>query len=164
MGRPQKYDWVLIRSAYEDGISIVDIVSKYKVSKKTLQNKIGAEKWEVTGNLNADISEFKDSLGKITHKYENDPIKHDIVMEKVITILEDNELISNNRKLLKLAQQILIKNRDNFNHNNVRNLTGAIKDIEQVANPKDAVTNINTQVGVVIPTMEDLYKTGGNNE
>ena len=50
--------------------------------------------------------------------------------------------MENNRKLAKMAQGIIIKNKDNFNHTNIRNLTGAIKDIENVANPTTSSTNI----------------------
>ena len=58
--------------------------------------------------------------------------------------------MENNRKLAKLAQGIIIKNKDNFNHTNIRNLTGAIKDIENVANPQASqkidINNTNAQI------------------
>lgn len=41
----------------------------------------------------------------------------------------------NNRKLASMAQGILLKNKDEFNEKNIKNLTGAIRDIEAIANP-----------------------------
>ena len=46
---------------------------------KTLSNKISLEKWEVMGGLNTNIDEFKDSLDKISHNTQNNPIMKDIV-------------------------------------------------------------------------------------
>ena len=142
-----KYDWEAIENAYKKGVDVTTICNKYKVARKTLQNRIYDKKWKVEqGNINEAMSEFGQNLGKLSGIAQNDKILEDIVVERIQTIMEDNELTANNRKLLKLAQSILIKNKEKFDHTNIRNLTGAVKDIESVSNPtpKSVVNNNNT--------------------
>lgn len=45
MARPSKYDWEEIRNAYECGKTVEELVSKYGVTKKTLQNRISNQLW-----------------------------------------------------------------------------------------------------------------------
>ena len=76
MARPSKYNWEAIQKSYEDGFDINKLCDMYNIEKKTIQNRISSQKWEVTGNINSDINEFKDSLGKITeYVSQNDEIK-----------------------------------------------------------------------------------------
>ena len=107
MARPTKYNWEAIEKAYIQGAEVDDICKKYKIAKKTLQNKISEMKWEVTGTLNADINEFKEVLGRVTQNAQNNPETKEIYIEKIVTILEDNKLIQNNRKLLVAVQSII---------------------------------------------------------
>jgi len=135
-----KYDWNAIEIAYKKGIEIEVIARKYGVIKKTLQNKIYSLKWEVNtpdlGNINHDIKVLGQSLGNLNGHTLDDPILEEIVLKKIDTMFEDNGLIENNRKLAKLAQGIIVKHKDKFDHTNIKNLTGAIKDIESIANPQ----------------------------
>ncbi len=145
MARPVKYNWKEIKSAYVDGIDVNAIVKKYKVSKKTLANKISAEKWEIIGELNAHINGFKDSLEKISHNTLNDPIKQEIALEKIETILEDNELIGNNRKLLKSFQSLIsrgIKAGVFAQAKDIKSGVSALRDIEAISNPQTSQVNI----------------------
>ena len=66
---------------------------------------------------------------------------------RVETILEDNKLIQNNRKLLVAVQSIIGQElRSNkINASNVKSITGAILDIEKVANPQASKQEINIQ-------------------
>ena len=146
-GRPIKYDWTSIEKAYIQGAEVDDICKKYKITKKTLQNKISEMKWEVTGTLNTDINEFKEVLGRVTQNAQNNPETREIYIEKIVTILEDNKLIQNNRKLLAAVQGIIgqeLKN-NKVNVSNVKSITGAILDIEKVANPQANKQEINIQ-------------------
>jgi len=139
MSRPVKYDWDKIKNAYEDGISQDVISKKYGVAKKTLANKISANQWEVMGGLSTHIDEFKDSLEKISHNTHNDPIKQEIAIEKIGTILEDNDLISNDRKLLKAFQSLIgrgIKDGIYGTAQDIKAGVSSIKDIESIANPQ----------------------------
>lgn len=66
MGRPSKYNWEEIKKSYFIGRSVDYIVDKYGITKKTLQNKISEELWEVSGSIKSDILGLKQSIGKIT--------------------------------------------------------------------------------------------------
>lgn len=46
MARPSKFNWEEIKNAYECGKTVDELVSRYGVTKKTLQNKISKELWE----------------------------------------------------------------------------------------------------------------------
>ena len=149
MARPKMYDWESIEKAYKQGAEVNDICKKYKVSKKTLQNKISEKKWQVKGTLNSQINEFREVTGRVLKEIGNNPETEDINTEKVLTILEDNALMTNNRKLLKAIQGIIgseIRN-NKINASNVKAITGAIRDIEYVANPKPEtlIQNTNAQ-------------------
>ncbi len=165
MARPIKYNWSEIKKAYSDGIDTNTISKKYKVAKKTLQNKISAEKWEVIGGLNTHIEEFKDSLERISHNTQNDPIKQEIALERIETILEDNELIGNNRKLLKAFQGLIgrgIKEGIYAEAKDIKAGVSALRDIEAISNPQASKTDVtvNTQVNSTNNlSIEDFYET-----
>ena len=165
-GRPSKYNWEAIRKSYEDGFDINKLCDMYGIEKKTIQNRISSEKWEVTGNINTDINEFKDSLGKIAgYVSQNDEIKNNEIVLKVNTILEDNELITNNRKILKAFQGKIIaglKNGAYEKPNEIKAGTSALKDIEAIANPQANKQEINIQntnaQQMNIKTLDDFYE------
>ena len=165
MARPTKYNWEAIKEAYIQGADIEDICRKYKIAKKTLQNKIYELRWEVKGNIDADINEFKAVLGKVTEKAQNNPETTDIYLEKIVTVLEDNKLIQNNRKLLSAVQGIIGQELRNnkINASNVKSITGAILDIEKVANPQASKQEINIQnsnaVQNNIKSIDEFYET-----
>ena len=57
-GRPSKYNWEVIQKSYEDGFTVDKLCDMYSIEKKTIQNRISSQKWEVTGNINSDIKLF----------------------------------------------------------------------------------------------------------
>ena len=148
MARPSKYDWESIEKAYIQGAEVSDICKKYKIAKKTLQNKISECKWEITGTLKSDINEFKEVMGKVTQNAHDNPETADILTEKIITILEDNSLMQNNRRIAQALQGIMsqeIRNKK-VNVSNIKSMTGALKDLESIANPRpETVVNNTTQ-------------------
>lgn len=164
MARPTKYNWEAIEKAYIQGANIEDICKKYKIAKKTLQNKIYEFRWEIKGNIDSDINEFRAVLGKVTEKAQNNPEATDIYIEKIVTILEDNKLVQNNRKLLVAVQSIIGQElRSNkVNASNVKSITGAILDIEKVANPQASKQEINIQntnaTQLNIKSLDDFYE------
>ena len=166
MARPSKYNWELIQKSYEDGFTVDKLCDMYSIEKKTIQNRISSEKWEVTGNINTDINEFKDSLGKIAgYVSQNDEIKNNEIVLRVNTILEDNELITNNRKILKAFQSKIItglKNGAYEKPNEIKAGTSALKDIEAIANPQASKQEINIQntnaVQTNIKSLDDFYE------
>ena len=142
MARPAKYNWEAIEIAYEGGLDSDSIVKRFKITKKQLSNKAALKGWVIKGYIKSDIEGISASLGKLTNICTKHPDLESVIITKIDTVVEDNALMENNRKLAKMAQGIIIKNKDNFNHTNIRNLTGAIKDIENVANPTTSSTNI----------------------
>ena len=165
-GRPSKYNWEAIKKSYEDGFTVDKLCDMYNIEKKTIQNRISREKWEVTGNINSDINEFKDSLGKITeYVSQNDEIKNNEIILRVNTILEDNELMINNRKILKAFQGKIIaglKNGAYEKPNDIKAGTSALKDIEAIANPQASKQEINIQNSnaqqINIKSLDDFYE------
>ena len=161
-GRPSKYNWEAIQKSYEDGFDINKLCDMYSIEKKTIQNRISREKWEVTGNINTDINEFKDSLGKIVgYVSQNDEIKNNEIILRVNTILEDNELITNNRKILKAFQGKIIAGLKNGAYNKPNEIkagTSALKDIEAIANPQTnkQEINVNTQTNLENNTQNNI--------
>ena len=148
-GRPSKYNWEAIQEAYEGGLDKDLIVKKYKCTKKLLNNKINVEKWEVKGHLKADIDEFYATTHKTAENVQKlHPDNQDIIVSMIDTMEQDNELISNNRKLAKMLQGVIVANRESINLQNIKNVSGVLKDIESIANPqasKIEVNNTNTQ-------------------
>ena len=163
MAKPlSSHQWAEIKKDFEGGMSQADIRKKHGIGAGTLGNKIKRDGWRLSQEQTTVLSEFKDASVKISESFHNanDTQKKEMV-ERIETILQDNEIIENNRKLLKMAQGILVKNRDNFDYTNIRNLTGAVKDMESVSNPQSnkIENNINMQQNNTnnALTMGDLY-------
>jgi len=136
MARPSKYNWDAIREAYEGGIDKQDIIKKYKIDNKQLLNKIYIENWVVKGHLKAEIEGFYDNVHKTAQNLDNlHPDNQDILIEKLNTLEQDNELIGNNRKIAKMLQGVIVSNRNAINLQNIKNVSGVLKDIESMANP-----------------------------
>lgn len=105
--RPSKYDWEEIRNAYECGKTVDELVNKYGVTKKTLQNRISKELWEVVGNIKADIQGVSDSLGKITGTISQNPSKAHIIAESV---MEDINTLAEKIDAKKLVNGLTMMN------------------------------------------------------
>lgn len=95
MARPTKYNWNEIEQAYQCGMIKEKIVKKYGVTKKTLENKISAEKWEVTGEVKSAINELSDSLGRVSGVQEKFPEKAHIIAEEVEEKTKHLQFINN---------------------------------------------------------------------
>lgn len=136
----RKIPWNDIKKDYEKGMSQAEIRKKYDVSSGALGNKIKRDKWKLSQQQQSALSDFSESSVKVSQEYvkASESQKQEMVAE-LNTILDDNELIMNNRKLLRMAQGIIIKKKDKFCEKTIRNLTGAIRDIESVANPQASV-------------------------
>ena len=149
MAKPKsKREWEEIRADFEKGMSQADLRKKYDLSPSTLGTKIKRDGWRLSQEQHAILSEFKEASAKVSESFENatQMQKEEFVM-RVETILEDNKLIQNNRKLLVAVQSIIGQElRSNkINASNVKSITGAILDIEKVANPQASKQEINIQ-------------------
>ena len=146
MARPSKYNWEAIKEAYEGGIDKNDIIKKYKVDYKQLVNKANSEKWEVKGHLKAEIDGFYDNVHKTTQNIEKlHSDNQDILLERLNTLEQDNELVKNNRTIAKMLQGIIVSNRNSINLQNIKTVSGVIRDIESIANPQASKQEINIQ-------------------
>ena len=156
MARPSKYDWDAIKEAYEGGLDKADIIKKYHIDNKQLGNKVRDDGWAIKGNLKADIEGF---YAKTTQMAQNidklHPSNQDLVIQKINTLKADNELMGNNRKIAKMLQGIIVANRNSINLQNIRNVSGTIKDIESIANPpKQDINLTNAQQNNIVVEIE----------
>lgn len=164
----------IIRAMWKTGKfkSFTAIAKHYKISTKTAQKIIGD-----TAHSNSEIVEKAVEL-EVLKKSTKNP--HEIqaidrvIKERIETIDFDNALVQKNRLLLKsmqgkIAEHLIVeevldehgvpKAHEKLDPHSIRSLTGAIKDIESIANPKDTGTKVDVGVNIVnVPTMEDLYK------
>ena len=154
---------------------IANIIAKWKTGQYTktlLSKKYGVSEGRVRAILKG-IPKENENLVKIgvaleaSKKYEKSTIEAQeidkAIKAQIETIESDNKLISNNRKLLLESQKILSESFINkeINSSNIKNVTGAIKDIEAVANPQ-AKTQVNVQnnTAINIPTLSEIYGIG----
>lgn len=83
MARPTKYNWNDIQHAYESGMAIDKICTKYSVLKKTLENRISSYKWEIMGEVNSAINDVASSFGRVSGLKEKYPEKAQIIDEQI---------------------------------------------------------------------------------
>ena len=164
MARPSKYDWDAIKEAYEGGLDKADIIKKYHIDNKQLGNKVRDDGWVIKGHLKADIEGFYAKTAQMAQNIDKlHQSNQDLVIQKINTLEADNELMGNNRKIAKMLQGIIVANRNSINLQNIRNVSGTIKDIESIANPPKQDINLtnaqqnneNTQI---------VFKRIGSNE
>ena len=143
-----KREWEEIRADFEKGMSQADLRKKYDLSPSTLGTKIKRDGWRLSHEQHAVLSNFKEASAKISESFENaTQMQKEELAIRIETILEDNKLIQNNRKLLVAVQGIIgqeIRN-NKVNASNIKSITGAILDIEKVANPQANKQEINIQ-------------------
>ena len=144
MARPFKYDWEKVKEAYEKGFSAQEISKKFNITTKAIGDKARGSKWEIKSNINSELNELVASSQRIISNANNEEIK-EMIEEKINTLAEDNELIKNNRKLLKFIQGVIVKNKEDITLKNIKSVTSAVLDIEKVANPTSNSINLNTQ-------------------
>lgn len=149
MARPTKYDWEAIQEAIESGFDRDEICKKYRITPKILSNKINKEDWAVKGSVKADVIGLSEQVHKTAQNVTKlHPKNQELANEVFSTMTEDQELMTNNRKISKLLQSIIIQNRNDITLQNIKSVSGTLKDIESIANPqtsKAEINNINAQ-------------------
>jgi predicted NBD/HSP70 family sugar kinase len=156
MARPHKHDWTNIQNAFECGIDKKEICFKYKVSINALNRRIAQNGWQMLGTINDNINAIKDGFAHLTETVMHNPKLESIVIARVTTILEDNEIIINNRKLASEFQRLImegIRCGEYLKPQQIKVGTSSLKDLETIANPKPdvQVNNNNTvQAGIQI--------------
>lgn len=106
MGRPSKYNWEEIKKSYFIGRSVDYIVDKYGITKKTLQNKISEELWEVSGSIKSDILGLKQSIGKITDDISHNQHLAHIISEDVKDLINELSDLVDAKKIIYSATQL----------------------------------------------------------
>ena len=146
--------------------SFTSIAKHYKISTKTAQKIIGNK-----AHSNEDVIELgvKYEMAKKSTKnpHEINSIEK-VVKGRVDTIDIDNILVKQNRIIAKATQSVIsekIRNNE-LTLKNVKNVTGAIKDIEAIANPTSSGTEVNIQnnqsnVNVQTRSFNDMFKEDG---
>lgn len=144
--------WKEIKADFEKGMSQAEIRKKYNIAPSTLSSKIKRDGWVLSQEQSTALSSFMEASAKISKSFANanETQKKEIV-ERINTILEDNEIIQNNRKLAKAFQGKILNGLKNGLYDTPQNLksgTGALKDLESIANPQNnkiEINNTNTQ-------------------
>jgi len=120
--------------------SYTSIAKHYKISTKTAQKIIGSNT-----HSNEDIVEmgvvYESAKKSIKNPHEITTIERAVEERTEMDILRE-DLQLNNLKISKLAQAKIIQNKDDIDLTNIKAVTGAIKDIEAVANPQTSKTDV----------------------
>lgn len=144
-----KREWEEIRADFERGMSQAEIRKKYNLSPSTLGSKIKRDGWRLSHKQISALSDFKEASAKISESFTSaTEMQKKELIERVETILEDNELIQNNRKILKAFQAKIIAGLKAGAYDRPQDIkagTSAIKDIETIANPQASKQDINIQ-------------------
>lgn len=147
MARPSKYNWEAIREAYEGGLDKADICKKYQLPLKNLNDKIRVDDWSINGVLKSDVDGFYAKAQNLAENISKlHPLNQELMIQKLDTMEQDNELIGNNRKIAKMLQGVIVANRQDINLTNIRNVSGVMKDIESIANPQAARLELNNSI------------------
>ena len=144
MARPSKYNWDAIKEGYEKGLNPEELSKKFKATVKHINDKARLDKWQVNSDINNDINEFIATSQKLANNSIHDDL-NDIIVNKINTQILDNELISNNRKLAKMLQGVIVNERQKINIGNIKQVSSTLKDIETIANPQANKQEINIQ-------------------
>lgn len=151
-GRPSKYNWDYIQEAYENGFDRDEICKQYKITPKQLSNKINENKWVIKGTVKSDLVELSEEILKHSENVTKlHPDNQELALKVFETRGQDQELIMNNRKISKLLQSIIISKRGEINLQNIKNVSGVLKDIESIANPhpETVINNANVQENTI---------------
>ena len=166
MARPSKYDWNEIKHAYECGKTVDELVVKYGVTKKTLQNKISNELWEVMGNIKADIQGVSDSLGKITGTLSQNPEKAHIIAEDVLVDINNLAAKLDAKQLINGATMMNISRAIECLQSNVRyeklNVGDGIQNLEPIPLNSSDFKNIQDTIDKAGMTLEIIPRGGAS--
>lgn len=141
------YVWDEIKADFEKGMSQAEIRKKYQISAGTLGSKIKRDGWVLSQEQQSALTEFKEASAKISESFRtaNETQKKEIA-NQVSTALEDNEIIINNRKLLKAFQGKILSGLRSGYYDTPQNLkagTSALRDIETIVNPQSGKIEVN---------------------
>ena len=144
MARPSKYNWEAIKEAYEMGFDRDEICKKHRITPKQLSNKISEQNWAVKGTIKSDLKGLSEEVLKHSDNITKlHPANQDLALDVFNTTTQDQELMTNNRKIAKLLQSVIVSSRNEINLKNIKTVSSTLKDIESIANPKPEPISIN---------------------
>ncbi len=141
-------DWEKIRAEYELGAKPSFLCKKHRINASTISMKISRDRWVVVNSESAVIDEFAKVSEKMTSLISESNIhKKNAILHKLEEKFEDIGLMERNRNILAKFQDVIAKKLEKGEFEtpqDIKHGTGAIKDIESVANPKPQVKIDNT--------------------
>ena len=170
-----KYNWIEIQKAYECGKSVDELVIKYNIDKKkTLQNKISENKWEVSGNIKSTISDFKESIGKVSGTLGNNPDKFHIIAEDVINCINEISILVDGTKAVSSATLLNLARTIEYLNKNQKlekiNVGDGVQNFEPVAlgsldykNAQDTIDKASITLGINPRHANTSIKVDNNN-
>ena len=170
-----KYNWIEIQKAYECGKSVDELVIKYNIDKKkTLQNKISENKWEVSGNIKSTISDLKESIGKVSGTLGNNPDKFHIIAEDVINCINEISILVDGTKAVSSATLLNLARTIEYLKTNTKmekiNVGDGVQNFEPVAlgsldykNAQDTIDKASITLGINPRHANTNIKVDNNN-
>ena len=170
-----KYNWIEIQKAYECGKSVDELVIKYNIDKKkTLQNKISENKWEVSGNIKSTISDLKESIGKVSGTLGNNPDKFHIIAEDVINCINEISILVDGAKAVSSATLLNLARTIEYLNKNQKlekiNVGDGVQNFEPVAlgsldykNAQDTIDKASITLGINPRHANTNIKVDNNN-
>lgn len=146
------YKWDEIKADYEAGMSQAELRKKYNISAGTLGSRIKRDNWRLSQEQRAALSEFQEASAKVCESFRNaNETQKKEMVEQINIALENNAIISNNRKIAKAFQSLMVRGISEKRYatpSEIKQGTSALKDLETIANPQNGkvdITNTNAQ-------------------
>jgi len=159
------YVWNEIKADFEAGMSQAELRKKYNISAGTLGSKIKRAGWVLSHEQKAALTEFQEASAKVCESFRNaNETQKKEMIEQVNIALENNAIISNNRKIAKAFQSLMVRGISEKRYTTpteIKQGTSALKDLEMIANPqsnKIEINNTNAQQNEVTEIKRTIVK------
>lgn len=159
------YKWDEIKADFEAGMSQAEIRKKYNISAGTLGSKIKRSGWVLSQEQKTAILEFQEASAKVCESFRNaNETQKKEMIEQVNVTLENNAIISNNRKIAKAFQSLMVRGISEKRYatpSEIKQGTSALKDLEMIANPqsnKIEINNTNAQQNQITEIKRTIVK------
>nr|DAI27564.1 MAG TPA: SatD family (SatD) [Caudoviricetes sp.] len=159
------YVWDEIKADFEAGMSQAELRKKYNISAGTLGSKIKRAGWVLSHEQKAALTEFQEASAKVCESFRNaNETQKKEMIEQVNITLENNAIISNNRKIAKAFQSLIVRGISDKRYatpTEIKQGTSALKDLEAIANPQSSkieITNTNAQQNQITEIKRTIVK------
>ena len=159
------YVWDEIKADFEAGMTQAELRKKYNISAGTLGSKIKRAGWVLSHEQKAALTEFQEASAKVCESFRNaNETQKKEMIEQVNIALENNAIISNNRKIAKAFQSLMVRGISEKRYatpTEIKQGTSALKDLEMIANPQSSkieITNTNAQQNQITEIKRTIVK------